>query len=191
MSATPGLAIKSPYTFLSLSLFLSSFANFCSNPAPRTHKLVWHGTAGRERKAVCQTLICPSRSHFCLFLSCSLWNHTSSPALWLLVGWGQWGGPPEVRGRKWCEVRVSAPPAPSPPDQEQDSGDILLPSECRVAAIAASSTAVALNALREISICPSLPSAYHLFGSLNLAHPTHKTHWVIHLFPTRVDAGYM
>lgn len=65
----------------------------------------------------------------------------------------------EVRGRKWSEVRESAPPASSPSDREHGSGYILLPS------------APLLFNSDSSERTPGALCLLSLFGSLNPSHP--------------------
>lgn len=170
--AIPGLARKSSYMSLSLSLFLLFLCkNYCSNPAPKTISQGGMGQReGKERLCAKHSTVTPPG----LF---SVFFHVLHETILAPLSSGSWldgangQGPQEAKGRKWREVRVSAPPAPFLPDQEQGSGHVLLPMK-----LMSSSTAIAPKALWELSTCPSLPSASHRFGSLNLAHPTHKSH---------------
>ena len=146
-----------------------------------TSSVAWESGEGRKG-CVPDTLIWPFRSHFCLFLPCSLWNyHISSPVFWLLVGWSQWEGPTgyQREGVEWSGA--SAPPAPSLLDHEHCSSYICLhPS---------SSPLPRLQLNRWSSGPLHLPlhtqSVYHLLLVLLTLHisPTKPTEWPIYFLP--------
>lgn len=100
------------------------------------------------------------------------------------------GGPPEVRGRKWCEVRICSAcslPTWSRTGQWRHSATLRMQGRSDSCFFHSCSSECTPGDLH----LPFTSQCLSSFGSLNPAHPTHKTHWVIHLFPTRVDAGYM